>query len=344
VTLLAAASATARAHTGGTTGYASIVISRGTVRYGVTLPAAALPPPLADALRLAQAGSQRNRDTLLDVLRTRIVLHADGTRCEPGPGQVVPSGPDGSSVTLQVDFACGRAMRVLSVEDDIFDVLGADHHTLARIDTSAGTQQFAFTSDSRQARFAIDELGAGPRGIGSFFVLGIHHILSGYDHLLFLVALLLRGGRFWSLLKIVTAFTVAHSITLSLAVLGVVSIPDRLVEAVIAGSIVWVAVENLVFRDAPARRWVVSFLFGLVHGFGFAAALDPLGLPPARLALALLGFNIGVETGQALVVALLLPVLAWSRGKSWEPPLVRTASVAVAVAGLAWLVERVFFA
>jgi hydrogenase/urease accessory protein HupE len=321
VTLLAAASATARAHTGGTTGYASIVISRGTVRYGVTLPAAALPPPLADALRLAQAGSQRNRDTLLDVLRTRIVLHADGTRCEPGPGQVVPSGPDGSSVTLQVDFACGRAMRVLSVEDDIFDVLGADHHTLARIDTSAG-----------------------PRGIGSFFVLGIHHIMSGYDHLLFLVALLLRGGRFWSLLKIVTAFTVAHSITLSLAVLGVVSIPDRLVEAVIAGSIVWVAVENLVFRDAPARRWVVSFLFGLVHGFGFAAALDPLGLPPARLALALLGFNIGVETGQAFVVALLLPVLAWSRGKSWEPPLVRTASVAVAVAGLAWLVERVFFA
>jgi hydrogenase/urease accessory protein HupE len=278
------------------------------------------------------------------VLRTRIVLRADDARCEPGPGQVVPTGPDATSATLLVDFACGTGMRVLSVEDDMFDVLGPDHHTLARIDTPAGTQQLAFTPDSRQARIAVEASGAGARGTGSFFVVGIHHILSGYDHLLFLLALLLRGGRFWSLLKIVTAFTAAHSITLSLAALGVVSIPDRLVEPVIAASIVWVAVENLALSDAPARRWIVSFLFGLAHGFGFASALDPLGLPPARLALALLGFNLGVETGQAIVVALLLPVLAWSRGKSWEPQLVRTASLAVAVAGLAWLVERVFFA
>jgi len=98
-----------------------------------------------------------------------------------------------------------------------------------------------------------------------------------------------------------------HSITLALAVLGVVTIPGRVIEPAIAASIVWVALENLLRRDAPSQRWLVSFVFGLVHGFGFASAIEPLALPPARLALALLGFNLGVEAGQALVVVLLLP-------------------------------------
>ena len=88
----------------------------------------------------------------------------------------------------------------------------------------------------------------------------------------------------------------------------------------------------------------MSFLFGLVHGFGFASAIEPLALPPARLAMALLGFNLGVEAGQALVVALLLPLLLWMRGRSWEPRIVQAASIAVAAAGLAWLVERLFVA
>jgi hypothetical protein len=154
---------------------------------------------------------------------------------------------------------------------------------------------------------------------------------------------LLRGGRLLSLLKIITAFTVAHSITLALAVLGVVTIPGRVVEPAIAASIVWVAVENL-RRGAPSQRWLVSFVFGLVHGFGFASAIEPLALPPARLALALLGFNLGVEAGQALVVALLLPLLLWMRGKPWEPRVVWAASLGVAAFGLTWLVARLFFA
>jgi hypothetical protein len=123
-----------------------------------------------------------------------------------------------------------------------------------------------------------------------------------------------------------------------------VTLPDRVVEPVIAASIVWVAFENVALRHAPSRRWLVSFLFGLVHGFGFTSALEPLALPRGNLVLALVGFNLGVEAGQALVVALLLPVLAWMRGRTWEPAVVRTASLAVAVVGLAWFVERVFFA
>src|SRR5439155_12025146 len=147
----------------------------------------------------------------------------------------------------------------------------------------------------------------------------------------FLGALLLRGGRMLSLFKIITAFTVAHSITLALAVLGLVSIPERLVESVIAASIVYVALENVFLRDAPSQRWVVSFLFGLVHGFGFASALGPLQLPARHLARDLVGFNLGVEAGQALVVALLLPILVWMRGSRWERHAVQTASGAVAL-------------
>src|SRR4029079_4127899 len=114
------------------------------------------------------------------------------------------------------------------------------------------------------------------RGTGSFVLLGIEHILTGYDHLLFLLGLLLRGGSWLGLAKIVTAFTLAHSVTLARAVLNIVTLPDRLVEAVIALSIAFVAAENIFLNPVASRRWVVSFCFGLVHGFGFSTALREL--------------------------------------------------------------------
>lgn len=340
VLLLAAGTAAAWAHAGGSTGYASITISRSTVRYSVTLPTAALPSDLAEALRLAQTGSQQNREKLLDVLRTRIVLRANGTRCEPGPGQVLPSAFDATTFTMLVDFACGSAARELVVRDDIFDVLGPSHHTLAKIEAPNGTQQFAFAPDSREARFAVGDRGSGARATGSFFVLGIHHILSGYDHLLFLLGLLLPGGGLLALTKIITAFTIAHSVTLSLAVLQVVSLPDRLIEAVIALSIAFVAAENLFLKPAVSRRWVVSFCFGLVHGFGFSSALRELGLPAHGLVLSLFGFNVGVEVGQGLVVAACLPLLLLLRRTRWESRAVLSSSLAILLVGLVLFVER----
>ena len=150
----------------------------------------------------------------------------------------------------------------------------------------------------------------------------------------------MRGGRLGSLLRIITAFTIAHSLTLALAVTGLVAVSPRVVEPVIAASIVWVAVENIVLRTAPAHRWRVAFVFGLIHGFGFASMLMPLSLPAGGLAWALFAFNLGVEAGQAVVVLVLLPVIAWMRGKPWERTVVRTASLAVAALGLVWLVER----
>jgi len=330
------------AHAGGSTGYASITVSRSTVRYSVTVPTPTLPSDLAEALRLAQAGSRQNREKLLDVIRTRILLRANGTRCEPGPGRLLPSTFDAPTFTAQVDFACGSAVRELLVLDNIFDVLGPDHHTLAKVDAPSGIQQFAFAPDSRQARFVLDDRGGRAGAAGSFLVLGIHHILSGYDHLLFLLGLLLPGVGLLSLTKIITAFTIAHSVTLSLAVLQVVSLPDRLIEAVIALSIAFVAAENLFLKPAVSRRWVVSFCFGLVHGFGFSSALRELGLPAHGLLLSLLGFNIGVEVGQGLVVAVGLPLLLLLRRTRWESRAVLTSSLAILLVGLVLFVERAF--
>ncbi len=340
VLLLAGAAATAWAHTGGSTGYAAITINWSTVRYGLTLSTSTLPSDLAEALRLAQMGNPKSREKLLDVVRTRIVLHANGARCEPGRGQVLFSGVDATSFTILVDFACVSVVRELDVQDNIFDVLGTDHHTLAKLEAPSGIQQFAFAPDARQGRFVIGDQGAGVLTTGSFFMLGIHHILSGYDHLLFLLALLLPGGGLLSLLKIITAFTIAHSVTLSLAVLQVVTLPDRLIEAVIALSIMFVAAENLFLDPTVSRRWVVSFCFGLVHGFGFSSALRELRLPAHGLLLSLFGFNLGVEVGQALVVTACLPLLLLLRRSRWESRAVLGSSLAILLIGLVLFVER----
>jgi hypothetical protein len=133
---------------------------------------------------------------------------------------------------------------------------------------------------------------------------------------------------------------VAHSITLALSVLDVVTIPAQFVEPVIALSIAYVAFENLSMKSAASRRWAVSFLFGLVHGFGFAGALAEVGLPANGLAAALLGFNLGVEAGQALIVGVLLPFIIWMQKFPWEPQAMKASSTAIMAVGIVLLTER----
>jgi hydrogenase/urease accessory protein HupE len=325
------------AHTGGSTGYAAIAVDGKTVRYSLTLWPAALPAAIGEELGRARAGDLASRDRLLAAIRDKIALSAQGTRCTAGAGTLLAPEKAVDGVTVAVDFACADVVRDLAIRDDLFDFLGTDHHTLARVDSSGRTEQLAFEPSARERTVSLDRAAGG---VGSFLLLGVHHILSGWDHLLFLLALMLRGGRLPSLLKIVTAFTLAHSITLGLAVLGVVTLPDRLVESVIAASIAYVALENLLARDAPSHRWLVSFAFGLVHGFGFAAALGPLDLPRTGLAGALLAFNLGVELGQAAVILVVLPGLLWLRRRAWEAWLVRGASAALVIVGLAVFVQR----
>lgn len=177
-----------------------------------------------------------------------------------------------------------------------------------------------------------------------FLPIGIEHILFGYDHLLFLFALLFTVKTFSEIAKIVTSFTVAHSITLSLATLNVIQISPTIVEPLIALSIVFVGLENL-FRKKIEKRWILTYFFGLIHGFGFATALQEIGIGTGiGVAIPLLSFNLGVEIGQIAVVLLILPIL-WKLHKSsfYLTRIVPIGSVLVALAGFYWLIERTFF-
>jgi hypothetical protein len=329
----------ARAHTGGTNGYATITVRGSDVRYSLTLWPEAMPAAVAEPLRRARDGDARAREETLGTIRSKVALTAAGRRCEPGTGALTPGAKD--SVVLVVDFACGVDVRDLLVRDDLFDAFGSDYHTLARIEAPGRGEQFAFTPETRETRLTLG--GAGGRGAGSFLLLGIEHILGGWDHLLFLFGLLLRGGSWLALAKIVTAFTLAHSVTLVLAALDVVTLPGRLVEAVIALSIAAVAAENLARQPLVSRRWIVSFAFGLVHGFGFSSVLRELGLPTGGLVVSLFAFNAGVEIGQAMVVAVALPALVLLRNTRWEPRMVWSSSLAIAFVGVVLFVERAFF-
>lgn len=338
----------AQAHVTGTMGYATVTLHGGTVRYSLTLGIDALAAAGSDAPPDARLPLRGVYDSLGSLVARKVTIAAGEGKCEPVPATVTPPSPDHANIVVIVHYACPGTPRELTLHDDLSDALGRDYHTLTSIEGPGGTQQYALEASQRAARIVIATPAdgeaserSGGSGLFAFFRLGFQHILTGFDHLLFLFALILRGGRIGSLLAIVTAFTVAHSITLALAVLNVVSPPAWLVEPVIALSIVYVAAENIFLDHATSRRWAVSFAFGLVHGFGFAGALLELDLPTTALVGSLLSFNLGVEAGQGVVIAILLPALMWLRGVDWERRAVTTVSAVVLTAGLALLIERV---
>ncbi len=178
-----------------------------------------------------------------------------------------------------------------------------------------------------------------------FFYLGVEHIATGYDHLLFLFGLLMVGGTWRSALKIITSFTVAHSITLALATLNIIHLSSRIVEPMIAASIVYVGIENLLRRNME-NRWKLTFCFGLIHGCGFASALRELGIGSngTPILVPLVSFNCGVEIGQLSIAALVLPLIWKLRSSpSFIPRLVPIGSTIVVLAGSYWLLQRTLF-
>jgi hydrogenase/urease accessory protein HupE len=181
----------------------------------------------------------------------------------------------------------------------------------------------------------------------AYFALGVRHILFGYDHLLFVAALVLLISGLWTVVKAITAFTVAHSITLIAASLGLIGLPQQPVEAVIALSIVFLAVEIAKRREGRPRLseripWIVAFAFGLVHGFGFAGALREVGLPESDVPTALLTFNLGVEAGQiAIVLAAAALLFAIDRfARAFKGPVIRAATYAIGITASYWFIER----
>ena len=223
--------------------------------------------------------------------------------------------------------------------DYLFDVAFADPSSPAP-DAKTSSSPVRKVEPVGAARSAPYRSNSGDSPVLRFFKLGIEHILTGYDHLCFLLALLVVS-RLRPLIAIVTSFTIAHSITLMLAAFEIVRLPTRFIECSIALTIVYVAVENLVRREY-GHRWMLTFFFGLIHGFGFANTLNPQELLPHLKAKCLLVFNLGVEAGQLAVVLALLP-LSFALAKWRHGSRVKMAiSVVVALLGLAWFLDRVF--
>ena len=206
--------------------------------------------------------------------------------------------------------------------------------------TAASKQQGAGQGD-RLVLHSGGEMKSIWASIGEFIALGVKHILIGYDHIAFLLALIVIGLSVREVLKIITAFTIAHSITLLLAAMQIVRLNSRLVETVIALSICYVALENL-FKKEVKYRWLLTFGFGLIHGFGFASVLQDFIVGRSNLVLSVLSFNIGVEIGQLTIFLALLPILHLLKNTAQFRRVSAGASVAIFVLGFSWLLERVF--
>lgn len=202
--------------------------------------------------------------------------------------------------------------------------------------------QYTFDSNNTVWEFSVKSKAAALwSSIYTFLLLGIKHILTGYDHILFLVALIVIGLSTREAIKIITSFTVAHSITLLLAAMQVVTLNSKFVESVIALSICYVALENL-FAKQVNYRWLATFIFGLIHGFGFASVLQEFIAGKSNLVLSVVSFNVGVEVGQLMILLIILPVLQLMRKKFDIRRITIIASAVIFTLGLIWLVERVF--
>jgi hydrogenase/urease accessory protein HupE len=244
---------------------------------------------------------------------------------------------------FRVPAASGGALRL---ETDLFPY-DPNHQTFVNVyEGSSLRQQYILSPGSGEQTYYRGTAAGAFEVLKVFVPSGAWHILIGPDHLLFLLGLLLLGGSWWAVVRIVTAFTIGHSVTLSLAVLGVFNPPGYLVEPAIALSIVVIGVDNLLQakgKGRDLRAWVAG-AFGLVHGFGFAGVLAEFGLPREALGWSLAGFNIGVEFGQLAFVipAVALLHLVRKRKPQWTRKIVTIGSLVVIAAGSYWFVERVF--
>jgi hydrogenase/urease accessory protein HupE len=216
-----------------------------------------------------------------------------------------------------------------------FDDLDQWHTNYVWLDFNGKKQTPVFTYDSRE--ISLGELSYF-HTIKQFLGLGIEHLITGYDHILFLTALLIGATSIKQILKVVTAFTAAHTVTLILAGLHIVTLPERFVESAIALSIAYVALNNLLKRNTKHNVWL-AFGFGLIHGFGFADILSEMKMDSGQFASSLLTFNFGIEIAQVLIVLFIYPVIQYIRRIKWTIPAISTT---ITLFGLVWYIERAF--
>jgi hydrogenase/urease accessory protein HupE len=294
---------------------------------------------------LEPAGLAPHVAALTALVQTRLQLIADGRAV--GAGAWSPPEPvaDRDGLRLRVRYALPEPPGQLAIAAHLFPY-DPQHQTFVNLyEQGTLTTQAILGSDRPSLVYYTGTRQGVVAVVRKFAASGVHHILIGPDHLLFLVGLLLVGGSIRRLALVVSAFTLAHSITLTLAALRIVSPPAWIVEPAIALSIVYVGADNLTVRGGRDVRGWIAFAFGLIHGFGFANVLREMDLPARALGWSLFSFNVGVEIGRLLVVVAVASALAAVRARSEAAGrrLAFVGSIAVIAAGTFWFIERVFF-
>ncbi len=305
--------------------------------------------------KLDSAEIDRHRPALQQHLGERIQLRDQQGRsgeflvqaAAQTPGQtpartpVVPQANTQTHSTLQLKYHFDQPLEELTLKYNLFIPDVSTAQCLVTTLHQGKTQSLVFTPKNSEFTLISRSI---VQQVYSFVGLGFEHILTGYDHILFLVSLVVVSHCLKDLLKIVTAFTLSHSITLSLAVLNIVSLPSQWVECAIALSIVYVAAENLWQKNFNHRFWL-TFGFGLVHGLGFAGILREIQIPQSQLVTSLVSFNVGVELGQILIVLLLSlgfqGIKTWVKSARWQLNIQHLMSIGIIVTGVVWFFERI---
>lgn len=305
-------------------------------------------PVTADEDRIAK------HDVLLrGWLASGIVVSGESGACT-GRAQApsFASTDDGKPVVrVDLDYACPAPSGNLTLRDDTVFAEDPDHETFVSLVTPEGRESHVLRGGDREVE--LGTVASAWQTLRSFLKEGAVHLVTGYDHMLFLLSLVLSAGMLAKVAGlrrsirdvalVVTAFTVGHSLSLAAAALGWVAMPSQLVESAIAASIIFVAALNIARPEARVAKPWIAGAFGLVHGFGFSSVLADVGLPTAHRALALAGFNVGIELAQLAFVMLVMLPLVWAAGHRRYPlVVVRGGSLAIAACGCVWLVERSF--
>ncbi len=279
---------------------------------------------LNEKIRLTAAGQRQDKLIIKSKISKKI------------PSNLIATPDTHSNLLLQYHWT--ETIEQLQMHYELFVPGVNTARCLAQIFRAGRVDNLVFTPDSQNAALIDAPI---LQQISSFIQLGVEHIWTGYDHILFLISLLMLGGELGYLLKVVTAFSLSHSVTLFLAALNIISVSSRWVEIAIALSIAYIASENL-WQKEPKARWQLAFAFGLIHGLGFSSALQELDLPRTNLVTSLASFSVGIEVGQFAIVLAVYFALSHLRKFTWDLTIRRLISVGIIVMSAIWFWERAF--
>ena len=327
------------AHTNNSEGYSLIEVNEKNLIYELKL----------DLIELGHSMNKEMKENqyfdtkaVQDYINSHINLYADSTKVEGTiENSDVETINDRQFAVINLNYRLEQRPQKLILDYNMFlDDSDPSHANYATIKLDGKQQEAVLSYESRE--LAIGEV-TFMQSATQFLLLGLEHIFTGYDHILFVISLLFGAKTFKNILSLVTAFTIAHSFTLILATLEIVQLPGRFVESAIALSIIYVALINIFSPDSKHQPWL-AFGFGLIHGFGFAGILSEMRLDGNHLATSLLSFNIGIEIGQLIIVSVVFPILLWVKKLTFKPVkwVIPGTSVAILAFGLVWFFERAF--